>query len=235
MRERDSAKLAREIGVTKPIRINGDSAFVNPIGTGVDAEEILKENNVPLDKPLLGLNITPYIDSWLEKDERIANKKAFLENYARNVKFALKKIQTEQPEILVFSCSPMDEEYSHRFAKLLNATVIDNSRYLSHGIQAVMRECGLLVGMRFHSLVLASAAGSAIIGLVYAPKVKGYMRLLNCEQFCLELKDVDKPVFVDTLATAWDAREALRERQQAVVSNLKDTAQDAMRVTINQI
>ena len=129
----------------------------------------------------------------------------------------------------------MDEEYSHRFAKLLNATVIDNSRYLSHNIQAVMRKCGLLVGMRFHSLVLASAAGASILGLVYAPKVKGYMRLLDCEEFCLELKEVDKPIFVETLASAWDSREELRERQQVVVSGLRDTAQDAMRVTVNQI
>ena len=235
MRERDSEKLAREIGVKKQISINGDSAFVNPIGSSVDAEKILKENNVPLNKPLIGLNITPYIDSWLKKDERIENKKAFLENYAKNVKSALKKIKTEQPEILIFSCSPMDEEYSHRFAKLLNATVIDNSRYLSHNIQAVMRKCGLLVGMRFHSLVLASAAGASILGLVYAPKVKGYMRLLDCEEFCLELKEVDKPIFVETLASAWDSREELRERQQVVVSGLRDTAQDAMRVTINQL
>ncbi len=235
MRERDSAKLARNIGVTKQIRINGDSAFVNPIGSGVDAEEILKENGVPLDKPLIGLNITPYIDSWLKKDERVANKKAFLENYAKNVKFALKEIKTEIPEILIFSCSPMDEEYSNKFASLLNATVIDNSRYLSHQIQAVMRECELLVGMRFHSLVLGSASGAAILGLVYAPKVKGYMRLLDCEEYCLELRDVDKPIFVDTLVSAWDNREELRQRQQEVVSNLKDTAQDAMRVTISQI
>ena len=129
----------------------------------------------------------------------------------------------------------MDEEYSHKFASLLNATVIDNSRYLSHQIQAVMRECELLVGMRFHSLVLGSASGAAILGLVYAPKVKGYMRLLDCEEYCLELRDVDKPIFVDTLVSAWDNREELRQRQQEVVSNLKDTAQDAMRVTISQL
>ncbi len=235
MRERDSAKLARDIGVTKQIRINGDSAFVNPIAGVEDAIEILEENNVRLDKPFLGLNITPYIDSWLKAEERIDNKKAFLENYARNVKFALKKITTEEPEILVFSCSPMDEEYSHKFAKLLNATVIDNTRYLSHSIQAVMRECDLLVGMRFHSLVLSSAAGSAILGLVYAPKVKGYMRLIDSEKYCIELKDVDKPIFIDTLADAWDNRAELRAKQQEVVSHLKDTALDAMRVTLDQL
>ena len=42
-------------------------------------------------------------------------------------------------------------------------------------------------------------------------------------------------MFVDALVSAWDGRYELRERQQVVVDSLRDTAEDAMRVTVNQL
>lgn len=230
MREHDSATLTKELGVTKPVQVTGDAAFVNPISGIEGAQRIAQENNIDLNKPMLGLNITPYIDSWLEKDERILEKDRFVETYASGVRQALDRIEDEsgqRPQCVVFSCSPMDEEFSQRFAELINGVVVDNSRYLSHDIQAMMRCCGLLVGMRFHSCVLASAAGTPIVGLVYAPKVRGYMRLLECEEYSVELKDIESAAFPDVLTKGWQNRKEIQQQQQKIVDELRVGALDA--------
>ena len=230
MREHDSANLAKKLGVTKPIQVTGDAAFVNPVSDRSAAEKLAQENELDLNKPLLGLNITPYIDSWLEKDERLAAKDKFLHEYAAGVRKVLDQIEAEEgtrPQCPVFCCSPMDEEYSQQFAKEVGGVVIDNTRYLSHDMQALMRCCGLMVGMRFHSCVLASASGAPIVGLVYAPKVRGYMRLLECEEYSVELRDVEQTAFAEVLYKGWKNQKAIQDQQQKVVDELKAGAYNA--------
>ena len=230
MRENDSYNLARELGVTKEIQVTGDAAFVNPISNEDVTIKLAIENEINLARPILGLNITPYIDSWLKKEERVSAKGEFLKNYADRVNETLKMIEeneSERPQVVIFSCSPMDEVYSQDFAKKVGGVVVDNTRYLSHDIQALMRKCGILVGMRFHSLVLASASGAAIVGLVYAPKVKGYMRLLGCEEYCVELVDISNQNFSNILFRAWTNKDRIKLEQQQVVDRLKLGAENA--------
>ena len=118
----------------------------------------------------------------------------------------------------------MDEEFTRKFASMIDGKIIDNSKYLSHDMQAVMKLCGLLMGMRFHSLVLSSGVGTPIVGLVYAPKVRGYMRYLECEEYSVELNTITPDVLGKTLAKAWLERSALQERQQKIVRTISEGA-----------
>jgi polysaccharide pyruvyl transferase WcaK-like protein len=110
---------------------------------------------------------------------------------------------------------------------MVNGKVLTNTTYLSHDIQAVLKRCGLLVGMRFHSIVLASSVETPVIGLIYAPKVRGYLRLLQCEDYGLELASLTSESLGATLTEAWDARLALQERQRIVITELKSGAEYA--------
>lgn len=226
MRERDSEALSRQIGVTQPIEVTGDAAFINPVSSTERAAEILKDEGISNERPLFGINITSYVDSWLKPEERVGDKDAFMQLLAEGIVKAQKEVQEPFTPIL-FSTQPMDEAVTYSFAKLIDAKVIDNTKYLSHDIQAAMRECELLMGMRFHSLVLSSAVEVPIIGLVYAPKVRGYMRLLNCENYSLELGKLTEASLCDTIVAGWNERAALRTQQLTIVNELKSGARKA--------
>lgn len=230
MRENDSKQLCEEIGVTKPIQVTGDAAFLNYISSDEKAKEILKSEGVDLARPILGLNVTPYLDSWLKASERVSDADSYLNTVAESILEAKKQIKAkngEDPECVLFSCSPMDEKFTHELASKINAKVIDNTRFLSHDIQAVMKQCGLLMGMRFHSLVLSSGVGVPIVGLVYAPKVKGYMRYLECPEYAIELNSITPNSLGTTLANAWLEREQLKEKQQKIVRSISEGARKA--------
>ncbi len=230
MRENDSKQLCEEIGVTKPIQVTGDAAFLNYISSDEKAKEILKSEGVDLARPILGLNVTPYLDSWLKASERVSDADSYLNTVAESILEAKKQIKGkngEDPECVLFSCSPMDEKFTHELASKINAKVIDNTRFLSHDIQAVMKQCGLLMGMRFHSLVLSSGVGVPIVGLVYAPKVKGYMRYLECPEYAIELNSITPNSLGTTLANAWLEREQLKEKQQQIVRSISAGARKA--------
>ena len=224
MRDRDSETLCREVGVTVPIGVTGDAAFLNVVSSEERAVEIAKKEDIDLSKPLLGVNVTSYIDNWLTADERIKDKSQYLDMLASAINSAKNEIDTPFQPVL-FSTHPMDEEVSNKLASMIDGRVIDNSKYLSHDHQALMRKCELLIGMRFHSLVCSSAVGVPIVGLVYAPKVRGFLRLINCPEFGLELQELSAESLCEKLVDAWTNREDLKRRQTPVISELKAGAE----------
>ena len=226
MREHDSEALTREIGVTKPILVTGDAAFLNRVEPDSCALQILAEKKISPSKPLFGINVTKYVDTWLAADERLGDRDGYLQMLAQGINLARQKTD-DAFKPLVFSTHPMDEDFAWKLAVLLDTAVIDNSKYLSHEIQAVMRRCELFMGMRFHSVVLASAVEAPVIGLVYAPKVRGFMRQLGCADYALELAALTPASLCASIVHGWNDRAALRARQKSVIDQLKAGARRA--------
>jgi len=233
MRERDSEQLTKEIGVTKPVELTGDAAFINPVSSDITALTIIKKLGLDSEKPILAINATSYLDSWLKKDERLASPETFLHMLSSALKITHSKVK-EQFQTLIICTHPMDEKTCNELASLSGGKVLTNTEYLSHDIQAVMRRCGILVGMRFHSIVLASSVEIPVVGLIYAPKVRGYLRLLNCEDYGLELASLNAEVLGDKLTDAWDNRLTLQERQRPVIHELKAGAEYAADVLVSR-
>ena len=231
LRERDSLALAEEIGVKHEIKITGDSAFINPVSSVELGRNILKEKGIDVDNTkLLGVNVTSYLDTWLTKEEQVAEGTDIIEVIASGVNKALEDLARAGEEKItpvVFCTQPMDLETSKRLSKMLSAVVVDNSTYLSHDIQAVMRECGLFVGMRFHSLILASAVEAPILGLIYAPKVRGYLRLLGCADYGLELAALSRESLSSKIVSAWRERKDIQQKQKEIIDGLKTGAASA--------
>ncbi len=226
MREHDSKKLAEEIGCTKEIPVTGDAAFINKVESEERAKQLAIKEGLDWNKHWFGINVTKYVDTWLTAEERLSDHSGYLEMLANGVKAAQQQV-SEPFEPVVFCTHPMDLEFCETLAKKLNARVINNNTYLSHDIQALMRKCELFMGMRFHSVVLASAVYAPVIGLIYAPKVRGFMRLLECEQYGLELAQLSKESLAKTIASAWNIRRDLQVTQRPVIDALKAGARRA--------
>lgn len=226
MREHDSRKLAEKLGVTKPIEVTGDAAFINEVSSEQAARTIASSEGLDWNEHWLGINVTRYIDSWLTREERVSDKSAFLETLAGGIERAREKVATPFTPVL-FCTHPMDLDFCQELADKLGTRVIHNNTYLSHDIQAVMRKCELFIGMRFHSVVLASAVENPVIGLIYAPKVRGFMRLLESEQYALELAQLSQESLMEAIEHAWNSRDELRAKQKLVIDDLKRGARRA--------
>ncbi len=229
MREEESKRLAQRLGVTKPIELTGDAAFVNPVSSEERGLEIARKCGINLKKPLLGINITGYVDSWMKDDGSQSDSNSLLEKVCETVRSARASLQ-EDLEPVIFSTHPMDLKVVEQLASKLEAPVVSSTEYLSHDIQAVMRMCSLFVGMRFHSLVLSSAVNVPVVGLVYAPKVKGLMEDLGCPELAVPMNQVTNSGFAKVLVDAWNRREELLERQAPVVERFRQGARRATRL-----
>jgi polysaccharide pyruvyl transferase WcaK-like protein len=225
-REKESERLARDIGVHRPIEVTGDAAFINPVASDERAIAILGGLHIAPGAPLLALNVTAYMDQWLPPDERLTGQADLIPIVARAVNQARERVHGGFTPLLV-ATHPMDEAVCRRLAGLVDGKVLCGFSLVSHEVQAVLRRCGLLVGMRFHSLVLASSVETPVMALVYAPKVRGYMQLLECEDVSLELASLQSGTLAEAITRAWEGREQLRKRQVPVIRGLKAGAERA--------
>lgn len=231
MREPESGEIARALGVTQPIELTGDAAFINRVSDDRRALEIMRSEGINVEKPIFGINVTAYFDAWLAKDERIADRTGFLALLERGIREAQ---QAHHFQVVLFSTHPMDEDAIADLAKRLGCKSVLNTKYQSHDIMSVMRRCDLFMGMRFHSLVLASAVGAPVIGLIYAPKVRGYMKLLKCEDYSLELATLTSASLAERISVGWQERAALKARQELVVNELKLGAHRAAKLVADR-
>lgn len=225
MREAESKRLAETLGVTKPVLLTGDAAFINPVSSPARAAEIATRLKIPADR-LLGVNMTQYVNSWMNEGGERSDPGALVETLASGISQAREAVGGAFTPV-IFSTHPMDEELCRTLATRLGAPLVSNTEFLSHDIQAVMQMCSLFVGMRFHSLVLASAVGAPVVGIVYAPKVRGLMQDLHCPEYALEMNKLSSTGLAEVITRAWNSRDHLLRTQQPVVESFKQGAQRA--------
>lgn len=224
MREAESRKLAQELGVTKPIELTGDAAYLNPVSSQERALEIARQKRIDTSRPLFGINVTRYVDSWMNEGGETSDASGLVSTLADGIASASLECGFNP---VVFSTHPMDVVIAGRLAARLKAPLVSNTDYLSHDMQAVMRLCSLFLGMRFHSLVLSSAVSVPVVALVYAPKVRGLMQDLKCPEYALDLGTLSSAGLSQKLIQAWKEREELQRRQQVVVQEFKAGAERA--------
>jgi polysaccharide pyruvyl transferase WcaK-like protein len=239
VRDTDSEALLREIGVSNAIHLKADAVFDNWGISKSEAESILGDLGAlgaAAEGRLLGVNITRYIDAWLASREKMGSTAGFLPMLAS----VLAKLWVEHGiEPLIVITQHMDHPYGERLQALVESAVrertgsaqkpgmISNLSLSSHQILGVMSLCRLFVGMRLHSLIISAKAGTPVVGMVYAPKVRSLLAQLGTPGLACELATLDAAALEQTLLYAWQNVDDIRQTQQAVVQGLERSAVEA--------
>ncbi|UYU19687.1 polysaccharide pyruvyl transferase family protein [Methanoculleus submarinus] len=88
---------------------------------------------------------------------------------------------------------------------------------------AALSRADVLVGMRLHSLILATMMGVPVVPISYCGKVKSYLELVGLEGFYLDVEDLGTETFAGQFCknfeTVWENRAlyAAKQRQAAEV------------------
>lgn len=80
-----------------------------------------------------------------------------------------------------------------------------------------LASCDLILGMRLHSLVVASSNGIPMVGLGYDPKVASYLQQLGLGRYSVALSDVSSSMLFKLLDDALNHKDEIR----TLLTNLK--------------
>ena len=101
---------------------------------------------------------------------------------------------------------------------------------LAYGeIAGILGRVEAFVGMRTHSLILASAADTPVGGLIPYPKSRGYMESIGLGEQCLEFTDFSEESLFELVNRTWANRVSLRKRTIAGVQRERAAASASAR------
>lgn len=83
----------------------------------------------------------------------------------------------------------VNQEVASGIQKKNNITILKNVPSV-HEYLTMAEQGDIIIGMRFHSLILGAATGTPVIGLEYMPKVRGFMQELQQKENSIDLKTI---------------------------------------------
>ena len=187
LRDENSLAELERIGVTKPhVEVTADPVFL--LSSNGSAEKIFEAYKIPEDKKLMCVAVR----EWREAPSDFVRTIADFCDYASD-KYGI---------YTVFL--PMQTGFDYGIAlkiksAMKNQSTIVSGKYPFETILSFMETVHICVGMRLHSIIYAAKSNVPSIGIVYDPKVKGFLEYIGETDF-IDAKEVT----FDSLCTALD-------------------------------
>ena len=83
--------------------------------------------------------------------------------------------------------------------------------YSPKELGAFFRQMDLVIGMRMHSLVLASAMNVPVIGIALSPKFSSFFKLIGQSEYLMTLSNVNYSNLLEKIETALSKEESIRK------------------------
>ncbi len=189
LRDENSLKELTQIGVNDPeIRLTADPAFLlKPDGSG---REILENYGIPTDKPLMCISVR----RWKNNPEDFEKTMADFCDYAIE-RYGFFPVFVPMQQKLDYALAASIKN------KMRNRGVVIGANYKVSALLSLMQEMNMCVGMRLHTLIYAASCNVPVLGIVYDPKINGFLEYmgedrflkvdeLSCESLCSMLDEM---------------------------------------------
>lgn len=176
VRDEESHKLLKSIGVKKYIFVTADPALVLKRAPEHRIQEILKAHGISQDKP----TVIFCLRSWFHYKEDDLNLKRKNESFITKIVELCDYVSNElnsNPILLAFQ--PMKD--SPLYGKIIKRMTGENRPILIDDIispselKGIISNADLLIGMRLHSLIFAASESVPFIALAYDDKINNFV------------------------------------------------------------
>lgn len=168
LREEASSQELKSLGVTKPeIIVTADPALGLDAAAPEEIEKLLSDEDICTSKPLIGF----FIRKWTGYEE-----------YSRIIAQAADYIEESCDAKAVFIPLhfPSDLTVAKDIAsKMKHEPFILSNMYSVDKLLGVMKRLQLVLGMRLHALIYSVSLSIPMIGLIYDPKVQGFLEYVD--------------------------------------------------------
>jgi polysaccharide pyruvyl transferase WcaK-like protein len=192
-------------------------------------EAIIKSEDLsPGGKPFLTFNVNSYIDVFV----RSRGKRIGIEEFAELMSTAINQVMSRLEANIVFVVTqPMDMKITNMVLSGIEQhdriRMIKNPDYTFAELAGVFSRAQIHVGMRTHSLILASSVVTPVVGIISTPKNRGYMRSIKQDERMVEFDVLTADYLADMVVATWDNRQILREELAPIIVEEKGKAAGA--------
>lgn len=223
LREHEGMDFIRENRINVPVYLGADPAINDDPIPKECAMQLLIKEGLDLSRPIVGINITSYIDRWVVGRKKRLTEKEFIQI----VSGAVKRIMIrEDIQPVMFCTNYMDLEIIKELRDAIDpeTVIIDNYKYNHHQLMGITGCMELLVGMRLHACILAIAMGVPVVSINYAPKVKHFSEIAGMGNYANDIETLNSIDLENRLFMAWRVRQGLKDEIERRLPDLKRKA-----------
>lgn len=228
-RDEESYLIAEERLYVKPEKIERsvDGLFMNSVWRASWHKKDLKIDRKKY-KHVVGINVLSDIPDWVDRQKYIKTMQKFVSHILERgdyVVFIPFQTDFNPRNDLKFTTDTFDEVLKHHTNyTMLEEVPIDL-------VHSYMSQCDVLVGMRFHSLLLASACELPFVAIAYDTKCWRFIEEIGYS-YAVKLENLQ----YDTLVTLYDSainnRKVIRKQLKAATDRMYNEAEESLR-TLN--
>lgn len=201
LRDEDSQVFLEDLGVINDnIYITADPVFTLDPTEEEKVIRIFKDEGIPEDKPLVGVSVR----NW-------ENAENLVDTLAKSIDYIIKKYDVNV--ILIPMHYPEDLSISNSILEKVNheGCYILKNKYSVEDIMGVIRKLEIIIAMRLHSLIYAATQDIPMVGIVYDPKVEGFLKSIDMAYMC-SVEDIEYEELIQNIDYVWKNREVLKSR-----------------------
>lgn len=227
VRDRESTEMLGRIGLScGPIDIGADCALCTRPSDAARVDEISRAAGQEWgNNGTISYNVNSYLDVFVRKNGKRFAREHFAKLMAATVD---KTIDELGVNVLFVMTQPMDtainDEVLARVRHRAAVKMVTNRECTYRDIAGLFTRVGLHVGMRTHSLILASSVGTPIIGIIATPKNRGFMRSIGQDARMVEFEDLTADRLFLLIKESWQNRQAISSQVKDQVHNAAELA-----------
>ena len=220
LREEASGLELESLGVKKPdILVTADPALGLAPADSAEIEKLLSKEGISADNPLIGF----FIRKWAGYDEYsyiIAQAADYIEE------------RYNAKSVFIPLHFPSDLSVAEDIAsKMKHAPFILRGRYGVDVTLGVMKRLDLVFGMRLHALIYSVSLSIPVIGLIYDPKVQGFLEYVK-QPSAGNVADLDLENLKRLIDQVWSNKTAIALQLTEGNKLLKQKAFENARIAI---
>ena len=222
LRQEDSQELLKELDVTRPqISLGADPALNNVPVEPVKSMDILQELGV--NGSIIGVNVHGYIDKLIRESKDQISELEFTNIMSKSCDEIIEKLGVNV--VFVITNFGYDEKITKQIRDKVRhkskTAILNNREYTHDEIMGVLGEMEMFIGMRLHSIILAAAMYTPVVGIVYLPKVRDFMRRVGQADKSIEFDEFNVEMLLTKVEKIWYTRKTIREQLKKEISELK--------------
>jgi polysaccharide pyruvyl transferase WcaK-like protein len=214
LRDEESRKILDLVGPTRPpVKRGADSALsATPCGTERGQEILRDKFGTVRDGGRVGINLNAYGDSFVRNGRPVYSQEKILSVISKAAEWIYDHLKAD---IWLFGTQYMDvkvlRSLQSKIGRKERPPLFTNREYTYGELTRLFAEIDLLVGMRTHSLILASSVGTPVVGLVTYPKTYGYLERIGQRKYTIPIQELELERLIELVGAGWEARASLRQ------------------------
>jgi polysaccharide pyruvyl transferase WcaK-like protein len=228
-RDKESFEFARDVLNVAPQKIQQsvDGLFIDPVWRSTWHIKNLKIDRKKY-KHVVGINVLSDIPDWVDRESYVATMQQFVSSVLDRGDYILFiPFQTDfnpRNDLKFMKEIFADMLKGHSGFTMLDKVPIDL-------VHSYMSQCDLLVGMRFHSLLLASACQLPFIAVAYDTKCWRFIEEIDYS-YAVKLENLQYDQLMTLYDRAMSDRKAVKRQLALATEKMYNRAEDDLR-TLN--